>query len=133
MDNDSQYIDYHHQLISLLRISLAKLVADGDEEAGSLPEDLIEKLDAIDSNEQAGEEFYQTGQEFICRLVGGFPQLTHLIARDLFWFFGGDCLHYMPDEEIEIFQQLDELRAIANAADEQFDYREARASVLQLQ
>ena len=133
MENDAHYVDYHRQLISLMRISLAKLVADGDEETAALPEDLLEKLDALDAGELAGDAFYQTGQEFICRLVGGFPQLTQFIARDLFWFFGGDCLHYMPDEEIQVYQQLDEMRAAANATGEEFNYAEERASLMQLQ
>lgn len=133
MDNDAHYVDHHRQLISLMRITLAKLVADGDEETAGLPEDLLEKLDALDGSDLTGDAFYQTGQEFICRLVGGFPQLTHLVARDLFWFFGGDCLHYMPDEEIDVFQRLDEIRAQANEEGEDFDYPEERASLLQLQ
>ena len=133
MDNDADYTEHHRQLISLMRITFARMVAEGDEQVVSLPEDLIEKLDALDTGDLAGDEFYQIGQEFICRLVGGFPQLTQYIARDLFWFFGGDCLHYMPDEEIQVYQQLDEMRAAANATGEEFNYAEERASLMQLQ
>ena len=49
-----------------------------------------------------------------------------LLPRDLLWFFGGDCLHYMPDEEIRIFQELDEQRETAKENNEAFSYEKAR-------
>jgi hypothetical protein len=49
-----------------------------------------------------------------------------ILPRDLLWFFGGDCLHYMPDEEIRIFQELDEQRENAKENNEIFSYENAR-------
>ena len=40
----------------------------------------------------------------------------------LLWFFGGDCLHFMPDEEIDLFQRLDERRYEAEERGETFDW-----------
>ena len=35
-----------------------------------------------------------------------------VIERELFWFFGGECLHYLTDEEITQFQRIDEENVI---------------------
>ncbi|HWV15942.1 MAG TPA: PA2817 family protein [Cellvibrio sp.] len=67
------------------------------------------------------------GQELLCRIVSSYPQLMPLLPRDLLWFFGGDCLHYMPDEEITLFQSLDEQRQEAKEAKTSFSYEHARA------
>ncbi len=50
------------------------------------------------------------GQDLISQVFHRYPQIAHLVPRDLLWFFGGDCLHFMPDEEIDLFQRLDERR-----------------------
>lgn len=63
----------------------------------------------------------------MCRVVGSYPHLMPLLYRDLLWFFGGDCLHYMPDEEIAVFQHLDEQREDAKQQQVAFSYKEARA------
>ena len=67
------------------------------------------------------------------RLFSGCPQLAPTFPRELLWFLGGDCLHYMPDEELDVFQQLDEMRAEAAKRSECLDYQKARANLLKLQ
>jgi hypothetical protein len=54
-----------------------------------------------------------------------------LLNRDLLWFFGGNCLHYMPDDEISFYQQLEELRFSAEEAGNGFDYAAAKQSLTQ--
>ena len=66
----------------------------------------------------------------MCRVVGSYPHLMPLLYRDLLWFFGGDCLHFMPDEEIAVFQRLDEQREEAKEQQAPFSYREARAKTM---
>jgi len=79
--------------------------------------------------ESGSEQAYEEGEIFMERAFRMYPQLAHLIARDLLWFFGGSCLHNMPDDEIEKFQRLDELRFAAEENGEAFDYINTRASV----
>jgi hypothetical protein len=38
--------------------------------------------------------------------------MTPLFPRDVLYLLGGECLHYMPDEEISAYQELDELRSV---------------------
>ncbi|BBB27178.1 PA2817 family protein [Amphritea japonica] len=79
--------------------------------------------------EQGVEHVYVDGEEFLDKTFRMYPQLAHLVARDLLWYFGGNCLHNMADIELEKFQQLDELRFAAEEKGEEFDYINARASV----
>lgn len=52
------------------------------------------------------------GQELISQIFHRYPQIAHLVPRDLLWFFGGDCLHFMPDEEIALYQAKEEQQAL---------------------
>ena len=79
--------------------------------------------------ESGSEQAYEEGEIFMERAFRMYPQLAHLIARELLWFFGGSCLHNMPDDEIEKFQRLEELRFAAEENGEAFDYINTRASV----
>ncbi|GLS26320.1 PA2817 family protein [Marinibactrum halimedae] len=85
--------------------------------------DLLDALNTLSESDQFDEDFAELGQKVICHIVANQPQLTPDVPRDLFWFFGGDCLHYMPDEEISCFQQLDEARYDAESSEEPFDYQ----------
>ena len=49
------------------------------------------------------------GQRLITTCITSYPHWVGIIPRDLFWYFGGDCMHFLGDEEIEQFQRLDEL------------------------
>lgn len=67
-------------------------------------EQLIKDTVAIDPNHVF------SGQQLVTRQIAQYPDLTECWARDLLWYFGGDCLHFMPDDEIEKFQKLDDAR-----------------------
>ena len=67
------------------------------------------------------------GQDLISQVFHRYPQIAHLVPRDLLWFFGGDCLHFMPDEEIDLYQQLDERRFAAEENGEPFDWNKEKA------
>ncbi len=54
------------------------------------------------------ETAYTSGQQLLCLLIGNYPQFTPLIPRQLLWLLGGDCLHFMTDEELSAFQQAED-------------------------
>jgi len=66
------------------------------------------------------------GQDLMCQIIQRYPQIAHLIPRDLLWFFGGDCLHYMPDDEIALYQALEERRFEAEENEEPFDWNQEK-------
>jgi hypothetical protein len=69
----------------------------------------------------------------VFRMLTTAPQLAEHFPRDLLWYLGGECLHFMPDEEIERLTTLDEQRRDAAARGERFNWREAQASARGLQ
>ena len=66
------------------------------------------------------------GQDLLCQVIQRYPQIAHLVPRDLLWFFGGDCLHFMPDEEIDMYTALEERRFEAEENDEPFDWEQEK-------
>ncbi len=118
----SPYLDHHLALLTHLR---GILVALG--EAEQVPEEshalFLERFDELLTLlPQEPEQSLYLGQDLMCQVIHRYPQIAHLVPRDLLWFFGGDCLHFMPDEEITLFQALDERRYEAEQNDEPFDW-----------
>jgi hypothetical protein len=117
----------HH--LALLRHLRGILVALG--EAEQVPEEshslFVERFDElIEALADGNQESLYLGQELLCQVITRYPQIAHLVPRDLLWFFGGDCLHYMPDDEIDLYQQLEERRYQAEENDEPFDWTQEK-------
>ena len=66
------------------------------------------------------------GQDLMSQVILRYPQIAHLVPRDLVWFFGGDCLHFMPDEVLDRYQALEERRFEAEQNDEPFDWNQEK-------
>jgi hypothetical protein len=126
--NDEQYLQH-------CRAQLTEFAETLVIRTRHLPEEdtlrqLAESFQAMSAD---GTALHEECPLLVTRLFTTYPDFAPGFPRDLLWFFGGDCLHYMPDSEIAIFQQLDDMRAEADARGEVLDLREARASLLQLQ
>ena len=117
----TSYLDHNLALLAHLR---SILVALG--EAEQIPDDshalFLERFDDLLASLPDVPEDRPLGQDLICQVFHRYPQVAHLVPRDLLWFFGGDCLHYMPDEEIALYQELDERRYAAEEAGAPFDW-----------
>lgn len=115
------YLDHHLALLAHLRgilVALGEAEQVSDESHALFMERFDELLAALrDSPEER-----HLGQELICQVFQRYPQIAHLVPRDLLWFFGGDCLHFMPDKEIALYQELDERRFEAEARGEPFEW-----------
>lgn len=126
----TSYQIHHLNFLKIAYNNLIKCEPFTSEEISQDDEAFILSLkQLIEAFEAGDEKSYSTGEEVIERAFRMYPELAHLIARDLLWFFGGSCLHNMADEEIEKFQQLDELRFTAEDSNQEFDYLNTRASV----
>ena len=118
----SAHLEHHLALLAHLRTIL---VALGD--AKQIQDDthvlFLERFDELLSELAIDpESSLYLGQDLICQIFHRYPQAAHLVPRDLLWFFAGDCLHYMPDEEIDIYQQLEDRRYAAEERGEPFDW-----------
>ena len=124
--------DYHSYHVNLLR-DMTRQIAQQPPFINTNPSadecEFIAQLENLNTNPY-GSDFLINGQDLLCKIVSGYSHLMPLVYRDLLWFFGGDCLHFMPDEEIQIFQRLDEERHQAEANDSPFSYKDARAKNL---
>jgi hypothetical protein len=102
----SHYLEHHLALLQHLR---GILLALG--EAEQVPDDthalFLERYDELLAAlvEDTEGNLY-LGQDLLSQVFHRYPQIAHLVPRDLLWFFGGDCLHFMPDEEIQIWRPL---------------------------
>jgi hypothetical protein len=119
-------IEHHLVLLDHLRTILVALG-----EAEQVPEEshalFLERYDELRALLPIDPiESQYLGQDLICQVIQRYPQIAHLIPRDLLWFFAGDCLHYMPDEEIALYQALEERRFEAEENDEPFDWNQEK-------
>ncbi|UBM26641.1 dehydrogenase [Pseudomonas sp. p1(2021b)] len=120
------HLEYHLQLLQHLRTILVALG-----EAEQVPEEshalFLERFDELLTLlPQDPLESQYLGQDLICQVIQRYPQIAHLVPRDLLWFFGGDCLHFMPDEELNLYQQLEDLRYEAEQNGEPFDWNQQK-------
>lgn len=115
------YIDHNLALLAHLRGILLAMGESGQvtEESHDL---FLERFDELIMRLPDTPEERHMGQDLICQVFHRYPQIAHLVPRDLLWFFGGNCLHFMPDDEIALFQALDEGRYEAERNGETFDW-----------
>lgn len=123
---DQEYYTYHLELLAAFSAQVQQLPPFNIEFPQEEDKEFLVALAGLQQQPQNGD-FLEQGQLLMCRVVGTYPHLMPLLYRDLLWFFGGDCLHYMPDEEIAVFQRLDEQREDAKQQCAPFSYKEARA------
>lgn len=137
MTHYTQYLKHHVDLLKEFksacihlppfRCSNDALDTTDDEETAEWLSTLDQLCQMSEYNEQTNEK----GQWWVGRVVSTYSHLMPFLHRDILWFFGGNCLHYMPDEEILFYQQLDELRFSAEEAGHAFDYSAAKQSLSQ--
>jgi hypothetical protein len=123
---DKAYLEFHARLLSEFIKQISGQPPFCLEDCSQDDQDFLLALSNLHNTE--GSDHLIQGQYLLCRIVAGYPHLMPLLPRDLMWFFGGDCLHYMPDEEIRMFQQLDEQRQNAKENNEAFSYENARSN-----
>ena len=126
-DYDKNYTKFHVKLITAFIHQVAQQPPFCLQDCSQNDQEFLESLQQL--NIVGGHEKLIQGQELLCKIVASYPHLMQILPRDLLWFFGGDCLHYMPDDEISLFQSLDEQRQLAKEINAEFNYETARALV----
>jgi hypothetical protein len=62
----------------------------------------------VDHMVSLAPDYEHLGRDVLSTLQARFPELWPLVDRELLWFFGGDCLHFLTDEEIRAYQERDD-------------------------
>ncbi len=132
MPLNNPHFQYHLKLIRALNAAVGKNPPFNQPDAPEEDREFVASLARLSEATALTEEFSHEGQQLICKAVSTYPHITIMIPRDLFWFFGGDCLHFMPDDEIDKYQVLDERRFEAEARGEEFSFEKERAKVFGL-
>lgn len=71
--------------------------------------DFLEKWDGLTQLIQDSNHNYTfDAQDILSRFIRCYANLVPLIKRELLWFVGGECLHFLGDEEITMYQHLEE-------------------------
>lgn len=122
---------YHRQLLITLFADIKQTAPFDGENFSEQDHAFMFNFNALvdmDNN----ESFFQLGQQLLCQIVAAYPQLTIKIPRDLLWYFSGDCLHFLSDEEIDMYSVLDEMRYEAESSGEVFNMVDAKAKLKKL-
>lgn len=120
---NTSHLDHHLALLAHLR-SILQAIGEAEQVSDESHALFLERFDELLADLKDNPEDRHAGQDLVCQVFHRYPQIAHMIPRELLWFFGGDCLHYMPDEEIEMFQQLDERRYQAEIDGLPFDWNQ---------
>lgn len=128
---DSHYLNYHLRLLRDFVRQAQQQPPFVLDDCSQEDREFLERLEALPQLSEQ-DDFLFEGQQLINRVVASYPHLMPLLHRDLLWFFGGDCLHYMPDDEIARYQELDERRHNAAETGEPFSYENERAKIFGL-
>jgi len=119
----------HHTLI-LLKDFLGFLQQGFPFNQDPMPSDeqsFVDQLQHLiaDMEDQAPQAAFN-GQDWLNRLFRNFPTLAPHLGREVLWYFGGDALHFMPDEEIAKFQLLEDA---LHEGGEDFDYMATKIAI----
>ena len=123
----SERLDYH---LGLLKNTQTRLLNASKQDSTAISEEILQQLQlAIDQLVQQTGSGYESGHDLLANIATHHPQLMPAIDRDLLWFFGGDCLHFLADDEIERFQRLEDMAAEAESDGKTFDYQAAHGAL----
>jgi hypothetical protein len=119
----TQYFTYHVGLLKQFKENIAqeRPYQVNLSELTENDQQFIRTLNQLCASTAYSEQMCEQGQWLVEHIVNGYNHLLIFLSRDLLWFFGGSCLHYMPDTEIDFYQQLDELRYAAESQNRPFN------------
>ena len=124
----SERLNDHIHLLQQVHERLSKAQSQA---GGIISDEILHQLtQVIDQLTQHTDSGYTQGQDWITHIFNHLPQLSPAVDRDLLWFFGGDCLHFLTDEEIDLFQQIDEIEAQHEQEQKPFDRQSAKDLLL---
>lgn len=129
---EMHYQQYHLQLLQAFITQIEQQPPFTLDICSEDDQEFLSGIKTLYQHPHEAPDFLHQGQQILCRVVTSYPHLMPLLYRDLLWFFGGDCLHFMPDNEIVRYQHLDELRHEAAITGKDFSYENERAKIFGL-
>ena len=84
---DKNYIEFHLRLLNAFIEQAAQQLPFCSQDCSEDDQEFLASLKQLPTI--GGTARLIQGQELLCKIVAGYPQLMHLLPRDLLWFFGG--------------------------------------------
>lgn len=122
--------DFHAQQMALFQSFNTRLQEYAAAPEGVTLAELAMQFDGLASNTG---QIMDEAPALIYRMLTIAPQFAQEFPRDLLWYLGQECLHFMPDEEIDVYTAMDEQRRAAAHDGNTFNWAEARAVAKGLQ
>ncbi len=119
------YTEFHTQLFTALKKVVEQQPPFTEDPLDELHQAFLNRLNTLASDIHAEKEGLPLGSWVITTIINRYPHITPLVPRDLLWFFGGDCLHFLGDEEVAQFQKLQDL-LFAEGKPEEANYEAIR-------
>lgn len=126
----NNYFEHHQTLIKALYLHCQQQLPFCSEQSSQVDDEFLTLLKTLSEATHFSEQMQAQGQAVITRIIAHYPHITPEVNRDLLWFFAGECLHYMADEELDQYQALDEL--LNSNTEENIEYAVAKAKVFKL-
>ncbi|WP_269619203.1 PA2817 family protein [Zhongshania sp. BJYM1] len=101
-------LEYYRQLSNTLSDVCKKVIDQHPSHSEESNSELLALCADLDASFINQGDYAVIGQSIVTRIISHYPDITPQIHRDLLWFFGGDCLHYLGDEEIQKYQEIEE-------------------------
>lgn len=125
-------LDYYRQLNTALSELCVKMVSQHPTHSEESNKELLDLFLELDRSFDSNGDYALIGQQIITRIVSHYPDITPQVHRDLLWFYGGDCLHFLGDEEIQKYQDLEERYYELSNNDDSCCYRNLRAQAFNM-
>ncbi|MCR8924299.1 dehydrogenase [Dasania sp. GY-MA-18] len=103
-----------------------------NDELSESEQSFINTLELLANNSLSDETLYEKGQLLIENIIANYPMLVPALNRDILWLLGGNCMHYLGDDELSDYQRIDELLHEADSNNTPLSFQEAKAKVLKL-
>ncbi|MGR0279713.1 PA2817 family protein [Marinomonas dokdonensis] len=106
MESRTQYI---YDAFAELRQRISEHSPFDQTDLNSEEVDFLEKWDSLMTLiESSSPDYTFEAQDLLSRFIRCYANLVPLIKRELLWFVGGECLHFLGDEEMALYQQLED-------------------------
>lgn len=127
---EESYQTFHRDLTDqLVTLVKSRMLQDGDEDYTL--QGTLEELIAYLSDPKTDLDLRNAaGQRLLSFIVSRFQDIMPHVPRDLFWYFGGDCLHFLGDDEIQSFQDLEDSFYEQLTAEHPVEYHKLRNALL---
>lgn len=125
-------IEYYRQLVTQLQQQCLAIVPNHPGHTEESNQQLLDDLQAVLADFGHGPDYIELAGQILQRIISHYPDITPVMHRDLLWFCGGQCLHYLGDEEMDRYQLLEDRYFEKAAAEPNTRYRDLRAQIFGL-